>query len=106
MMQELRGSVRFPIKLPVSLNTEGAPHTAQTTDISAGGVLFEVDRNMAVGSSLSFRIAMPAEILGTPNDVVVSCAGRVVRCAEKDGRKSVAAIIDEYHFERAEAAVR
>jgi PilZ domain len=104
-MQELRSSVRFPIKLPVSVSTEGAPHEAQTTDISAGGVLFEVDRDMTVGSSVTFRIAMPAAVLGTPKDVVVSCAGRVVRCTDSDGRKSVAAVIDEYHFERPEVAV-
>jgi hypothetical protein len=56
---------------------------------------------MAVGSTITFKIAMPASVLGTPADVLVNCVGRVVRCADEDGRKAVAAVIDEYRFERA-----
>ena len=97
-MQELRSAVRFPIRLPIALNTlEG---TAETQDISAGGVLFYVDSDMAVGSTITFSIAMPASVLGTPQDVLVNCIGRVIRCAEESGRRSVAAVIDEYRFER------
>jgi hypothetical protein len=104
-MQELRSSVRFPIKLPISVSTEqAATAVAQTSDISAGGVLFHVDRDMSVGSPITFRIALPAEVLGTAHDVLVNCVGRVVRCNDEDGRKAVAAVIDEYHFERSESA--
>lgn len=101
-MEELRSSVRFPIKLPIELKSEEVTsvHTAHTSDISAGGVLFQVDANMAVGSIINFSIAMPASVLGTPSDVLVNCVGRVIRCTEDMGRKSVAAVIDEYRFER------
>ena len=101
-MEELRSSVRFPIKLPIAVKNEDAAskHNAQTSDISAGGVLFEVDADMAVGSTINFSIAMPASVLGTPADVLVNCVGRVIRCTEEMGRKSVAAVIDEYRFER------
>ena len=75
--------------------------TAETTDISAGGVLFYVDADVAVGSTVNFNISMPASVLGTPQDVMVRCVGRVIRSSEENGRKAVAAIIDEYKFERA-----
>ena len=100
-MQELRSAVRFPIKLPVAIGTQEIARDAETSDISAGGVLFHVDADMAVGSTITFKIAMPASVLGTPTDVLVNCVGRVVRCADEDGRKAVAAVIDEYSFERA-----
>jgi len=100
-VQELRSSVRFPIKLPIAVSSEEAQqHAAETTDISAGGVLFHMDTNMAIGSTITFKIAMPASVLGTPNDVLVNCTGRVVRCDEEEGKKAVAAVIDEYRFER------
>ncbi len=100
-MQELRSAVRFPIRLPIALNTrETSIDTAETLDISAGGVLFHVAADMAVGSTIHFSIAMPADVLGTPQDVVVNCVGRVIRCSDEGGRRSVAAVIDEYRFER------
>ena len=101
-MEELRSSVRFPIKLPIAVRSDlvGAEQAAETQDISAGGVLFNVEAEMPVGSSISFSIAMPASVLGTPNDVLVNCVGRVIRSADENGRKCVAAVIDEYHFER------
>jgi len=99
-MQELRSSVRFPIKLPIAVKSEEVEHSAQTSDISAGGVLFHLDAEMAVGSSITFNIVMPGSVLGTPNDVRVNCTGRVVRVSEENGKKAVAAVIDEYKFER------
>lgn len=101
LVQELRSSVRFPIKLPIAVKgSQEAEHAAETKDISAGGVLFKVDADMAIGSQISFSIAMPASVIGTPTDVMVNCVGRVVRCDAEDGRKTVAAVIDEYRFER------
>jgi hypothetical protein len=98
---ELRTSVRFPIRLPIAVKSEHfGQRTAETTDISAGGVLFNVDGEMEVGSPINFRIAMPATVLGTPTDVMVSCVGRVVRCTTENGKTAVAAVIDEYRFER------
>jgi len=54
-----------------------------------------------VGSRIEFNISLPASVLGTPNDVNVQCVGRVVRCSEEGPRRAVAAVIDEYRFERA-----
>ncbi len=98
---ELRSAVRFPITLPVAVTTESRQeHVAETENISAGGVLFTVDAEMAPGSKIEFSIAMPSTVLGTASDVMVKCVGRVVRCAEEGERRSVAAVIDEYRFDR------
>ena len=98
---DLRSAARFPIKLPVQVRAEEAARLpAETKDISAGGVLFYVEADMAVGSRIEFNISLPAAVLGTPNDVNVLCVGRVVRCSEEGSRVAVAAVIDEYSFER------
>lgn len=65
--------------------------------------MFHTKNAMAVGTVIRFRIVLPAAVLGTDTDVQVNCTGRVVRTldekAEK-GSKAVAAVIDEYCFER------
>jgi PilZ domain len=99
---ELRAAVRFPLRVPVTISTETGDLPAVTENISASGVLFELGTSLAVGSSLSFTIKMPAEAMGTPTDVVLHCTGRVVRCTP-DVKKEVqtthvAAVIDKYHF--------
>ena len=73
---------------------------AETQDISAGGVLFHMDTPVKAGSAIEFSIAMPGEVLGTGCDVKVHCVGRVVRSFKEEGRNAVAAVIDEYAFER------
>jgi hypothetical protein len=93
--------MRFPLRLPVAVKTAFHEHQAETRDISAGGVLFQVDAAMTVGSTIEFTIAMPADVVGAPADVMVSCVGRVVRCSEEGRRRSVAAVIDEYRIQRA-----
>jgi hypothetical protein len=98
---EMRSAVRFPVKLPIAVRAGESEHQAETQDISAGGVLFNVDTDMTVGSNIEFTISIPADIIGAPADVLVSGEGRVVRCAPDEGHKSVAAVIDEYRFERA-----
>lgn len=96
----MRGAVRFPLRLPIEVKTgEGQLH-AETDNISAGGVLFHLDADMEVGSTVEFTIAMPAAILGSSADVMVSGSARVVRCDSEGPRRAVAAVIDEYHFER------
>ena len=55
---------------------------------------------MTVGSPIEFAIEMPAAVLGASTDVTVTGVGRVVRCDVEDGHRAIAAVIDEYHFER------
>jgi len=48
---------------------------------------------------IRFRIVL-RRLLGADTDVLVNCTGRVVRCREEKGKRAVAAVIDEYNFER------
>ncbi len=79
---------------------EAASQPAQMENISAGGVLLQVDTDMEIGATVNFTIRMPAAVLGAPRDVRVNCTGRVVRCHEMGERHAVAVVIDEYQFER------
>ncbi|HZU30332.1 MAG TPA: PilZ domain-containing protein [Candidatus Angelobacter sp.] len=98
---DTRSSVRFPLRLPITVRTEDAhEYFAETADISAGGVLFHTKTNLGVGAIIRFRIVLPASVLGTDTDVQVNCTGRVVRSGEDKDNKAVAAVIDEYCFER------
>lgn len=97
---ELRGAVRFPVKLPISVTVGGKQHTAETFNMSAGGMLFHLASDMLVGSNIEFQIAMPAAVMGSATDVLVTGSARVVRCDAEGERRAVAAVIDEYRFER------
>lgn len=98
---DMQSAARFPIKLPVSVkSTQGETH-AETQNISANGVLFQVvDADMPLGSTVDFTISLPADIVGAKTDVRLDCRGRVVRSVEDAGRRGVGVVIDEYKFER------
>jgi hypothetical protein len=96
--QEVRCAVRFPLSLPVRLNTEREEFSAATVNVSASGVLFLTDRLVTAGTQIGFSLRMPGGILGTPRDVLVHCRGRVVRCLPSQAEYHTAATIDEYRF--------
>ncbi len=96
----VQGAVRFPLELPVSLKSAGREALATTQNISANGVLFQVDADMPVGSRVEFTISVPAQVVGTAHDVQLDCSGRVVRNYEESGRRGIGVVIDQYHLER------
>jgi len=97
---EMRSAVRFPLRLPIAIKSYGQAMEAVTNNISAGGMLFYVAADEIVGSTIEFEISMPAAVLGAGSDVLVTGAARVIRCAPEGDRQAVAAVIDEYRFER------
>jgi len=107
---DVQGAPRFPIKLPVALksavNQAGVAGQAifgksvETENISANGVLFRMDADVPIGSSVDFTISLPADVVGAEADVQVDCRGRVVRSFADGGRRGVGVVIDEYRFER------
>ncbi len=97
---DFRNAVRFPLHLAVALRTPTAEYQAETRDISAGGVLFFTQAEIAVGSVVQFTVRMPGDTLGAEEDVLVSCEGRVVRSFEEGSGRMVAIVIDEYRFEQ------
>ena len=87
-------------KLPVSVKLQSGASATETQNISANGVLFEVESDMPVGSVVDFTISLPAGVVGAAHDVRVDCRGRVVRSSQHDGRRGIGVVIDEYRFER------
>lgn len=96
--QEVRCAVRFPLSLPVVLSTMSGELFASTRNVSASGVLFELERELEVGSDIRFSLRMPGQVLGSSHDVLVECEGRVVRCSISSFHYLAAATIDEYSF--------
>ena len=96
--QEVRCAVRFPLTLPVVLLSLAGEFAALTRNVSASGVLLELDRPLAVGLEIRFSLRMPGTVLGTPRDVLVHCLGRVVRCSSSQSNYLAGATIDEYQF--------
>jgi PilZ domain len=96
--QELRCAVRFPVELPVLLTTDHGDVPAITRNMSASGVLLELDESLSPGAEIRFSLRMPHSVLGTPQDVLVHCAGRVIRCSLSQKLYLAAATIDDYRF--------
>jgi hypothetical protein len=96
--QEVRCAVRFPLTLPVVLTTSKGDIAAISRNVSASGVLFELDRALLPGQDIQFSLRMPGTVLGTLHDVLVHCLGRVVRCSLSQTQYLAAATIDDYKF--------
>jgi len=92
----VRTAVRFPMRLPVRMQTEHGEIEAVTENISANGLLFVSDRLPEIDSRVEFTIAMPAEVMGSATDVTIHCIGRIVRHALDGDEKKAAVVIDEY----------
>jgi len=71
--------------LPVSLNGK----SGITRDISATGILFEIDEDHPEGSNISFEVE-----LNTPGGTLkLLCNAKIVRVVKEGGRSSIAAKI-------------
>lgn len=92
----VRTAVRFPMKLPLVIQTPQGELNAMTENISANGLLFVCDVLPEINSRVEFTIAMPSAIMGSDKDVTIHCIGRIVRHSINDGQKKAAAVIDEY----------
>ena len=93
---EVRTAVRFPLKLALKVKTDDGELDAVTENISSNGILFTGPKLPAVDSQIEFTLLMPAEVMGTPEDVSIHCIGRVVRHVQHGDQAQAAAIIDEY----------
>ena len=92
----VRTSVRFPLHLDIVLATEEREYKAVTEDVSANGLLFTAEDLPPVDSQVSFRLTMPAAIMGGGEDVTLHCVGRIVRHERTADKNMAAAVIDDY----------
>jgi hypothetical protein len=84
---------------------EGGQHSGTTGNLSAAGVYIRADASLEVGSTVEFEIALPPEVTGAKENVIVQCRGRVVRTDEPASgdptdARGVACVIDSYDFVR------
>lgn len=96
--KEVRCAVRFPLSLPLVVSAGQEEKPAQTRNVSASGILFDLHDPLKVGQGIDFFLRMPGDVLGAPRDVLVRCCGRVVRCSLSQGQYQAAATIDDYRF--------
>src|SRR6266404_358114 len=99
---DLRNTRRFSLKLPLTVKfAEGKEQTvsAQTKDVSARGVFFYLDSDVAEGSPIEFTLTLPPEITLTES-IRVRCTGKVVRVNQDSpsSQVGIAAAIDQYDF--------
>jgi PilZ domain len=95
---QIRCAVRFPIALPIRVITENEEYEATTENISASGVLFRSNKDLAINRKVEFLLTVPAKVIGTDADVTLHCFGRVIRCYEETEQFHAAAIIDDYLY--------
>ena len=99
LVSEARTGKRFPLELPIKIH--GMAQGGVTGNMSAAGVYIRGNPALDIGSNVEFEIALPPELTGGNENVVVQCKGRVVR---KDGEggesQGVACVIDTYDFVR------
>src|ERR1700709_1032874 len=75
----VRSAVRFPMKLPLTIQTSFGAYNAVTENVSANGLLFVCDRLPQLNSQIEFTMTMPSSIMGSDRDVTIHCIGRIVR---------------------------
>src|SRR5260221_3608724 len=80
LVSEARTGKRFPLELPIKI--QGVDQGSVTGNMSAAGVYIRGNAALEIGSSVEFEIALPPELTGGNENVIVQCRGRVVR---KDG---------------------
>lgn len=104
-MSEHRTGRRFPLHLPIRVQGQStSPRKGETQDVSAAGVYIWLEGEPELGSNIQFEITIPAPEIGSTEDVIVRCNGRVVRSDSPSGvqeKSGVACVIDSYEFVRA-----
>ena len=95
---------RFDMRLPASIRMAGdgaAEFHTETQNVSARGVFFYLDRDVAHGSQLEVTLTFPPHVTLT-DAVRVRFSARVIRVESPlpSSRIGVAAAIEEYEFLR------
>jgi hypothetical protein len=94
-----RGAARYPLHLRVTLLCDCREIQAVTEDLSASGVLLQVDEPLRVGQEVEFLVGIPAGALEFSVTAAVHCFGRIVRSYFQNGQPFAAAVIDDYRFQ-------
>jgi len=99
---EQRANRRFSLRLPVSIRfTDGRAEEipAETQNVSAQGIFFNVQSKLVEGSRIEFTMTLPPEVTLT-DSIRVRCQGKVIRVDTSGSGPEigVAAVIEQYDF--------
>jgi hypothetical protein len=94
----VRAAVRFPLCLEIVLHAAERQYAATTIDVSANGVCCRGKELPTIGTEVTFELTMPAAVMGGVEDVLLHCAGRIVRHQQAEDKQMAAAVIEEYSF--------
>jgi len=108
IVSDARTGKRFPLELPIKIHKQdsGGGSSGVTGNLSAAGVYIRANEALEVGSPVEFEIALPPEMTGAKENVVIQCRGRVVRTddpaagSKPSEARGVACVIDSYEFVR------
>jgi hypothetical protein len=108
IVSDARTGKRFPLELPIKIHKQDSAGESSgvTGNLSAAGVYIRASEALDVGSPVEFEIALPPEMTGAKENVVIQCRGRVVRTDEPAAgskpseARGVACVIDSYEFVR------
>lgn len=95
----LRGAVRYPLHLRVTILCDGQQLEAVTEDVSASGILLRLQEPLEAGKTIEFLLEVPAGALGFSATAAVHGTGRIIRSYLKQQQPFAAAVIDEYRFQ-------
>lgn len=99
---ERRKLARLPLEVFVRIQVSGSTWVdfAQTRDVSARGIYFLTQAQLAAGQELECVMVLPEKLTQTPTPVLVGCRGKVLRVnSDLPGDQSGVAIeIDSYDF--------
>jgi hypothetical protein len=98
-LRPIRGSVRYPVSLPVTVLADGQHYEALTEDFSASGCLLRLRKPLREGQQIEFLVEIPAGTLEISVTAAVHCSGRIVRSYWNEDQLFAAAVIDEYRFQ-------
>jgi PilZ domain len=97
----IRGGMRIPIELPVSLRWEsptGIERQAQakTGNISGNGLFILTSVRLPHNTVIRFIVSLPSEV--TKASTQLRCQGRVVRQRARGAAAGIGVVIDDYQF--------
>ncbi len=96
-----RTSRRFTMTLPLAVRAVGpeggAERQAETRDISYRGVYFLIEADFDPGSHIECILTLPKDIT-RERDVLIRCFAEIVRVEPHNGRRGIAARINDYEF--------
>ena len=73
LVSEARTGKRFPLELPIKIHKaeQSGESSGVTGNLSAAGVYIRADASLEVGSNVEFEIALPPEVTGAQENVII-----------------------------------